>query len=46
MRYEKPELVGLPSALDAVRMQHKSSDPAIDTGYARKFTPSAYEADE
>jgi len=46
MRYEKPQVVSLPNAIDAVQMQHKTSDPAIDAGFSRKFTPSAYEADE
>jgi hypothetical protein len=46
MRYEKPELVTLPNAVEAVCMQDKSSEPAIDSGVSRRFTPNAYEADE
>ena len=46
MRYEKPELVTLPSAAEAVQMVDKSSQPAIDSAVQRKFTPNAYEADE
>jgi len=46
MRYEKPELVSLPGAVEAVQMQDKSSQPHIDSTVQRKFTPNAYEADE
>ena len=46
MRYEKPELITLPCAVEAVKMQDKSSVPHIDSGVQRKFTPNAYEADE
>jgi hypothetical protein len=46
MRYSKPELVPLPSAVDAVQMQDKYSDPHTDSGNVKRFTTNAYEADE
>lgn len=46
MQYQKPELVALPSALEAVRMQDKYDSSPLDSTNIRRFTVNAYEADE
>ena len=46
MRYCKPELRALPSAVDAIQMQEKTALPLSDSSHTRTFTPAAYEADE
>ena len=46
MRYCRPDIQVLPSAMEAIQMQEKNALPLSDTGHSRTFTPAAYEADE
>jgi hypothetical protein len=48
MKYDKPEIVALNSAIRAVRGQTQKQSSTSDNNPPgnRKMTPSAYEADE
>jgi hypothetical protein len=46
MRYEKPEVVVLGSAVNAIQSSDKPRDDIQDSGTDTYFSVSAYEADE
>ena len=46
MKYEKPELVPLGSAVSAVQIMRKPDPGVKDTALHEGFTANAYEADE
>ena len=46
MKYDKPEIVVLGSALDAVKIMEKDQAGVKDSTLGEGFTADAYEADE
>jgi hypothetical protein len=46
VKYEKPEVVVLGSALDAVKIMEKDQAGVKDSTLGEGFTADAYEADE
>lgn len=46
MKYEKPEIVSLGSALNAVKISEKDQAGVKDSSLGENYTADAYEADE